>query len=77
MSAKQTFKVVLEWDAETRAWVTYVPTLEFLSTFGSTREEALDHTRDAILLYLESARDEGIEVAMPDCEVVDLEVASA
>jgi predicted RNase H-like HicB family nuclease len=45
------FQVLLEWDPEDKVWVTYVPHLDFLSTFGDTREEALDHTREAILGY--------------------------
>jgi predicted RNase H-like HicB family nuclease len=73
------FKVLLEWDAEARAWVTYVPLLGNLSTFGDTREEAIEQTREAILGYLEAADKEGIPV--PDesstTEVVDLEVSVA
>src|SRR5207245_220814 len=49
------FKVLLERDARDRVWVTYVPNLGNLSTFGDTREEALDQTREAILGYLETA----------------------
>ena len=33
----------------------HVPTLNELSTFGGTREEALTNTREAILGYLEAA----------------------
>jgi predicted RNase H-like HicB family nuclease len=57
------FKVLLEWDAESQAWVTYVPALDHLSTFGDTRDEALANTREAILGYLEAARKEGIPVS--------------
>ena len=56
------FKVLLEWDAESQAWVTYVPALDHLSTFGQTRDEALANTREAILGYLEAAEKEGIPV---------------
>ena len=56
------FKVLLEWDAEAETWVTYVPTLNHLSTFGETRQEALENTREAILGYLEAAVKEGIPV---------------
>jgi len=57
------FKVLLEWDAKSQAWVTYVPALDHLSTFGETRDEALASTREAILGYLEAAQKEGIPVA--------------
>jgi predicted RNase H-like HicB family nuclease len=53
--AARRFKVLIEWDPEDRVWVTYVPALDHFSTYGDTREEALDHTREAILGYLEAA----------------------
>jgi predicted RNase H-like HicB family nuclease len=73
----RSFQIVLEWDSDDRVWVTHVPALDDLSTFGETREEALEQTRDAILGYLEAAAKEGIEV--PDSasavELVQLDVA--
>ncbi len=59
------FKVLLEWDPESQAWVTYVPALDHLSTFGDTRDEALDNTREAILGYLEAAENEGALSRLP------------
>lgn len=70
----QHFHVLLEWDPEADAWVTYVPTLNGLSTFGETKEEALANTREAILGYLEAAEKEGLPLPDP-AELVDLEVA--
>ena len=52
----QQFQVLLEWDADDGVWVTYVPALDHLSTYGDTREEALAHTREAILGYLEASK---------------------
>jgi predicted RNase H-like HicB family nuclease len=52
------YHALLQWDSESGVWVTYVPILNGLSTFGETREEALDNTREAILGYLEAARKE-------------------
>jgi predicted RNase H-like HicB family nuclease len=54
------YHVLLEWDSEASAWVTYVPSLNGLSTFGETRDEALANTREAILGYLEAAEREGL-----------------
>jgi predicted RNase H-like HicB family nuclease len=78
MSTRQ-FKVLLEWDADDQVWVTYVPALDFLSTFGATRDEAVENTREAILGYLEAAAKEGIAVPVGtrEAELVDVEVASA
>ncbi len=53
------FQDILEWDADDKVWVTYVPALNYLSTFGETRQEALNNTREAILGYLEAAAKEG------------------
>jgi predicted RNase H-like HicB family nuclease len=58
------FQVFVEHDPAEEAWVTYVPALDHLSTFGSTRDEALDYTREAILGYLEAADKEGIELTV-------------
>jgi predicted RNase H-like HicB family nuclease len=71
------FKVLIERDREAAAWVTYVPALDYLSTFGDTRDEALENTREAILGYFEAAAKEGLEMPASDseAELVDLEIA--
>ena len=76
---KRRFKVLLEWDPDDKVWVTYVPALNYLSTFGETREEALENTREAIVGYVEAAAKEDIPVPSADTEteLVDLEVAVA
>ena len=78
MSVRQ-FTVLLEWDAETDAWVTYVPALDHLSTFGTTLEESLANTQDAILCWIEAAQKEGLPVPPGSLklELVELEVATA
>jgi predicted RNase H-like HicB family nuclease len=40
--------VLVEGDPEDQVWVTYVPVLDHLSTFGETREEALENTKGEI-----------------------------
>jgi antitoxin HicB len=77
--ATRSFQVVLEWDPESQVWVTYVPTLDFLSTFGDTREEALANTKEAILGYLEAAAKEGLPVPFDStrAELVSVEVQVA
>jgi len=71
--------LIIEWDPDDRVWITYVPEIEYLSTFGETREQALEQTREAIIGYLEAAEKEGIAVAGggQEFEVVDMEVAIA
>lgn len=72
------FKVLVEWDPGDQVWVTYVPDLDWLSTYGETREEALERTREAILGYLEAAEKEGLPLPTPlhGPEVVEIEVAT-
>jgi predicted RNase H-like HicB family nuclease len=73
------FQVLIEYDPDEQVWVTYVPALDHLSTFGATRDEALDQTREAILGYLEAAAKEGLSVPAeaPPAELVDLEISVA
>jgi predicted RNase H-like HicB family nuclease len=52
-------QVNMEWDETTRVWVTFVPSLNNISTFGKSYEEALDKTAEAILLYLDVAEEHG------------------
>ncbi|TVR75050.1 MAG: type II toxin-antitoxin system HicB family antitoxin [Sphaerobacteraceae bacterium] len=75
----RTYQVLLEWDPDDKVWVTYVPHLDFLSTFGDTREEALEHTREAILLYLEGLEEHELET-YPNgthAELVEVEVPAS
>jgi predicted RNase H-like HicB family nuclease len=68
------YHVLLEWDSQAGVWVTYVPILNGLSTFGETREEALANTREAILGYLEASAKEGIPLPDPAELVVEVAV---
>jgi len=72
------FRVLLEGDPAARLWVTFVPGLDSLSTYGETREEAVEQTREAIIGYLEATEREGLAVrgAEIEAEVVELEVAT-
>ena len=78
MTARR-FKVLLEWDSADRVWVTYVPALENMSTYGDTRDEALENTKEAILGYVEAAAKEGLPIPIggPDVELVEVEVITA
>ena len=75
----RTFKVLLEFDADDEVWVTTVPQLDGLSTYGETRDEAIAQTREAILGYIEAAEREGLSVpaGSGQIELVEVEVATA
>ena len=73
------YNVLLEWDPGDQVWVSYVPDLNYLSSFGETREEAIANTREAIQGYLEAATKEGIVVPERShpAELIDLSVSVA
>jgi len=73
------FKVLLTWDPDDKVWVSYVPTLDWLSTFGETQEEALRYTKEAVLGYLEAAEKEELEVPESDvaAELAEVEVVTS
>jgi predicted RNase H-like HicB family nuclease len=68
------FVVVLEGDPHDGVWIAHVPALNHLSTYGETREEALAHTREAILGYLEAASKTGLPVPSGDVQLELLQV---
>jgi predicted RNase H-like HicB family nuclease len=73
-----TFQVIVE--PEDGVFVTYVPALDFASTYGPTRDIALERTREMIAGYLEAANKEGIVIdvspANQRAELVDLAVSA-
>ncbi len=73
------FQVVLEWDAAESVWVTNVPALNHLSTFGPTKEAALQETREAILGYIEASKKEKLPLPESDgtVELIEVEIAIA
>lgn len=50
-------RVVLEWDDEAQAYSATCPELNFVSSFGETRDEAIANLKDAIQLLLEPIPD--------------------
>jgi len=64
------FRIVLEYDPETRSYAAYCPELPGCCSAGDTEEEALANAREAIALYLEPS---SIELKA-DGKVVEVEV---
>jgi len=56
------YEVLLTWDDVDKLWVSFVPALNWLSTYGETRTEALILTQEAVEGYIETAAQEGIEI---------------
>ena len=55
------YTVLVEWDEESAVFVTHVPTLGNISTYGDTEAEALAATKELIEGYLEAAEKEHIK----------------
>jgi predicted RNase H-like HicB family nuclease len=58
------FKVLLEWDDDSDEWVTYVPTLNHICSYGKTKEEALEYTQRSVATYLKEAENEGLHIPL-------------
>jgi predicted RNase H-like HicB family nuclease len=57
-SVRTPLKINLEWDTKDQVWVSSIPVLGNLSTYGETLEEVIAQTREAILGYLETAAEQ-------------------
>jgi len=47
------FRIVVEYDSETKSYAAYCPELPGCCSAGDTEEEALENAKKAISLYLE------------------------
>ena len=65
------YSVVVDWDAEERLYVATVPALS-ISTYGITRDEAIDKAKEAISVTVEGLR--AIGQPVPDGDVGKVEV---
>ncbi len=64
-------RAILEWDEDAQAYSATCPELNFVSSFGESREEAIANLKDAIQLMLEPIPDELLETT-GSREVVEL-----
>lgn len=55
-------RAILEWDDEAQAYSATCPELNFVSSFGQNREEAIANLKDAVHLMLEPIPDELLEM---------------
>ena len=64
-------RAILEWDEDAQAYSATCLELNFVSSFGESREEAIANLKDAIQLMLEPIPDELLETT-GSREVVEL-----
>lgn len=53
------------WSDEDGCWIADVPDLRYCSAHGSTPVAAMAEAQEAIALWLETAREEGISIPEP------------
>jgi predicted RNase H-like HicB family nuclease len=53
------------WSDEDGCWIADVPDLRYCSAHGSTPAEAVAEAQEAMTMWLEVARDEGIPIPQP------------
>lgn len=64
-------RAIIEWDEETQSYSATCPELNFVSSFGETKQEAIEYLKDAINLMIEPIPDEFIQ-KKSQSEVVEL-----
>lgn len=60
-----TVRAILEWDEAAESYSATCPELNFVSSFGETREEALTNLREAIQLMLEPIPEHLLNMQLP------------
>ena len=54
-------RAIIEWDKEAQSYSATCPELNFVSSFGDTKQEAIEYLKDAINLMLEPIPDDFIQ----------------
>jgi predicted RNase H-like HicB family nuclease len=59
------FETIVYWDAEDQMFVVEIPELPGCTAHGVTKQVALQNVEEAAQLWLETAREDGIEIPQP------------
>jgi len=59
------YEIIIFWSAEDDAFVAEVPELPGCMAHGSTQEEALTHAKEAMQLWIDTAREFGDPIPEP------------
>ena len=71
---EKSFKVILEWDDETKVYVVTVPGLPGCVTQGNNRKEALERMQEAIEGHIEALNLIGMPVPKGNVEFDEVRV---
>lgn len=61
--------LIVNWEWEKPYYVTYVPELDNISTYGKTYEQALERTKALILAYVDTSRDLGYRLPLSKARI--------
>ena len=61
----EAYEMIIWWSAEDNAYVVEVPELKGCMAHGATRQEAIANAEDAIRLWLQTAKEDGVAVPEP------------
>lgn len=59
------YEMIIWWSVEDDAYVVEVPELPGCMAHGATRQEAIKNGEDAIRFWIETAKEDGLEVPQP------------
>ncbi len=65
--AEYGYNVIFERQAD-GTYVATVPSLNYISTYGESLDEAREMVKDMLALYLQSLQDDGLEIPEPDAQ---------
>ena len=65
--AEYGYNVVFERQGD-GTYVATVPSLNYISTYGESLDEAREMVKDMLALYLQSLQDDGLEIPEPDAQ---------
>lgn len=61
----QIYPIEVFWSDEDKVWIANVPDLTFCSSHGGTPQAAVEEVEIAVEAWLETARDQGLDIPKP------------
>lgn len=59
------YELVIYWDQTDKIFVVEVPELPGCMTHGATRTEAVQNAEEAIALWMQTAKEDGLPIPLP------------
>ena len=64
------YEVILSWSSEDSAFIARAPELPGCMAHGASREEALANIQDAMLLWIDTAKEHGDPIPQPRSRLI-------